>query len=317
MRHRAAIDGSVVVIGELNVDAVATGLAEAPRLGAEILAEDFQLTLGSASAIFASGVARLGHEVTFISKVGRDDFGDFCLAALRDIGISTRHVLRDSKDKTGITLALSTRKDRALVTYLGTISTLKYDEVRVPLIKGKSHLHLTSYFLQDGLRVSFPRIFKEAHAQGLTTSFDPNSDPANSWADDIWDVLTHTDIFFLNKTEALQLTKQKNARGALKTLGARVPCAVIKLGAKGAMAIKDGHVVSVPGFKVDALDTTGAGDSFAAGFVSAFIKGRPVDECLRTGNACGALSTLKAGGTANQPDTAGLKRFLSRSVVGQ
>src|SRR5688572_14071939 len=132
MRHRAAIDGSVVVIGELNVDAVATGLTEAPRLGAEILAEGFQLTLGSASAIFASGVARLGHEVTFISKVGRDDFGDFCLAALRDIGISTRLVLRDSKDNTGITLALSTRKDRALVTYLGTISTLKYDDVRMP-----------------------------------------------------------------------------------------------------------------------------------------------------------------------------------------
>ncbi|HVQ36220.1 MAG TPA: carbohydrate kinase family protein [Pyrinomonadaceae bacterium] len=316
MRHRAAIDGSIVVIGELNVDAVATGLTETPRLGAEILAEDFQLTLGSASAIFASGVARLGHEVTFISKVGRDDFGDFCLAALRNIGISTRHVLRDSKEKTGITLALSTRKDRALVTYLGTISTLKYDDVRMPLLKGKSHLHLTSYFLQHGLRASFPRIFEEAHAQGLTTSFDPNSDPTSSWADDIWDVLTHTDIFFLNQTEALQLTKQKGARGALKALSARVPCAVIKLGPKGAVAIKDGQVASVPGFKVDALDTTGAGDSFAAGFVSAFLKGQPLEECLRSGNACGALSTLKAGGTANQPDRAGLKRFLSRSFRG-
>ena len=83
MRERAA-RGSVIVIGELNVDAVATGLAREPKLGLEIIATDFQMTLGSASAIFASGVAKLGHEVTFVSKVGRDDFGDFCLEALGD-----------------------------------------------------------------------------------------------------------------------------------------------------------------------------------------------------------------------------------------
>ena len=112
----------VVVIGELNVDAVATGLAQEPKLGLEIIAEDFQLTLGSASAIFASGVAKLGHEVTFVSKVGRDDFGNFCLEALRANGVPVRHVLRDPAVKTGITLALSTRRDRALVTYLGSLA---------------------------------------------------------------------------------------------------------------------------------------------------------------------------------------------------
>src|SRR5215207_11530335 len=117
MKEQAVNGGSVVVIGELNVDAVATGLAQEPRLGLEIIAADFQMTLGSASAIFACGVAKLGHEVTFVSKVGRDDFGDFCLEALRANGIPTRHVLRDPAEKTGITLALSTRKDRALVTY--------------------------------------------------------------------------------------------------------------------------------------------------------------------------------------------------------
>ncbi len=78
----------VVVIGELNIDIVAAGLSESPKMGAEILATDFQLTLGSASAIFACGVAKLGHEVTFISRVGRDDFGKFCMAALRQAGIS-------------------------------------------------------------------------------------------------------------------------------------------------------------------------------------------------------------------------------------
>src|SRR5829696_7004303 len=315
MKERAA-SGGVVVIGELNVDAVATGLAREPKLGLEIIAEDFQLTLGSASAIFASGVAKLGHGVTFVSKVGRDDFGDFCLAALRANGVPTRHVLRDPAEKTGITLALSTRKDRALVTYLGAISSLRYEDVRISLLKGKSHLHLTSYFLQEGLRPSFARLFEEARARGLTTSFDPNSDPTSSWDGEIWDVLEQTDIFFLNRDEALQLTRARDTRGALKALAPRVPCAVVKLGAKGAAAIRDGRVASAPGFKVDALDTTGAGDTFAAGFVSAHLEGLGLEECLRRGNACGALSTLKAGGTANQPDREALERFL-RAQAGR
>src|SRR5215207_6197980 len=308
MREQAG--SGVVVIGELNVDAVATGLAQEPKLGLEIIAEDFQMALGSASAIFASGVAKLGHEVTFVSKVGRDDFGDFCLEALRANGIPTRHVLRDPSEKTGITLALSTRKDRALVTYLGAISSLRYEDVRISLLKGKSHLHLTSYFLQEGLRPSFARLFEEARARGLTTSFDPNSDPTSSWDGEIWGVLEQTDIFFLNRDEALLLTRARDTRGALKALGARVPCAVVKLGAGGAAAIKDGRVATAPGFKVDALDTTGAGDTFAAGFVSAHLEGLSLEECLRRGNACGALSTLKAGGTANQPDREALERLL-------
>ena len=309
MRQRPSSDG-VVVIGELNVDAVATGLTEPPRLGAEIIAEDFEMTLGSASAIFASGVARLGHEVTFISKVGRDDFGDFCLAALRANGIPTRHVRRDPAEKTGVTLALSTRADRALVTYLGAIASLRYEDVRRSLLKGKGHLHLTSYFLQHGLRPSFARLFAEARAAGLTTSFDPNSDPTSSWGEDIWEVIGQTDILFINETEALQLTRERGVRAALGSLARRVGCAVVKLGAEGAMAARGGEVAFAPGFKVEALDTTGAGDTFASGFVSAHLRGRTLEECLRTGNACGALSTLKAGGTANQPDPAALKRFL-------
>jgi sugar/nucleoside kinase (ribokinase family) len=298
------------VIGELNVDGVATGLLRTPKLGSEIIASDFKLTLGSASAIFACGVAKLGHQVTFISKTGADELGDFCLNKLREAGISTRNVVRDSDTKTGVTLSLSTRKDRALVTFLGAIASLEYGDLRMPALKGKRHLHMTSYFLQNALRPSFPRIFEEAHSAGLSTSFDPNSDPTHSWGDDIGGVLAHTDVLFLNRTEALQLTRARNTRTALKALAAQVPCAVIKLGPKGAVAMRGGRIASAPGFRVEAMDTTGAGDSFAAGFISAYLKNYSLEECLRVGNACGALSTLMAGGTTGQPDTKTLNRFL-------
>jgi sugar/nucleoside kinase (ribokinase family) len=314
MKRNLAKQG-VIVIGELNVDMVASGLTEPPQMGGEIMAADFELTLGSASAIFACGVVKLGHSVTFISQVGVDDFGKFSLAALRAAGIPTNNILRNRSIKTGITISLSTRQDRALVTYPGATVSLNYGRLKMALLKGQRHLHMTSYFLQTGLRPSFPRIFREARRMGLTTSFDPNSDPENSWDGGISDVLAETDVLFLNEAEALRLTHARSVQGALKILRQRVSCAVIKLGAKGAVAIKDGEVTSAPGFKIEALDTTGAGDSFDAGFISTYLRGASLAECLRAGNACGALSTLKAGGTGGQPDGRTLKKFLMAAAA--
>jgi sugar/nucleoside kinase (ribokinase family) len=278
-------------------------------MGGEILASDFRLTLGGSAAIFACGVAKLGHQVTFISKVGSDDFGKFCLSALREAGVSTGYVSRDENLRTGVTLSLSTPKDRALVTYLGAIAAMGPKDIR--RLKGHNHLHLTSYFLQTGLQSAFPQILCDARELGLSTSFDPNSDPEHLWNDRIREVFAYTDFLFLNETEALQLTHTRTVRDALKALSKEVRCAVVKLGARGARAVTEGKTISVSGFKVKPTDTTGAGDSFAAGFVSSYLRGRSIAECLSAGNACGALSTLKAGGTAGQPTHLELKRFLA------
>src|SRR5436853_7551683 len=125
---RSLTKQGVIVIGELNVDLVATGLTEPARMGAEIIATDFELTLGSASAIFACGMAKLGHPVTFISQVGRDDFGKFCLTALEAAQVPTANILRDQRVKTGVTISLSTRQERALVTYPGAIASFDFGQ---------------------------------------------------------------------------------------------------------------------------------------------------------------------------------------------
>jgi sugar/nucleoside kinase (ribokinase family) len=304
---------AVAVIGELNVDLVASGLTSAPVLGREVLAEDFQTVLGSASAIFACGAARLGHPVSFFSKVGDDEYGRFCLNCLKKAGISTENVASLPTSKTGITISLSTRLDRALVTVLGAISELRYKDLDLEALQGHSHLHMTSFFLQTALRPSFPRILRQARKLGLTTSFDPNSDPQSSWGPDVWSVMDETTILFINQEEALHLTRKTNVREALKRLAERARCVVVKLGPRGAIAAADGQVVSAPPFKVSPADTTGAGDSFAAGFVHAFLGGRDLHGCLVEGNACGALSTLEVGGTAGQPDRASLSKFRRRN----
>lgn len=300
----------ILVIGELNVDIVATGLSAAPEMGTEILAGDCELTLGSASAIFAAGMARLGHDVTFVSHVGRDFFGDFCIEALQQLGVATRHVKRKADEKTGVTLALSSKRDRALVTHAGAVATLTSDCVDERLMKRHDHLHLTSYYLQKALRPSFADIFRRAKALGLTTSFDPNSDPSNKWSKSIDSVLRYADVLFVNEREASQLTRARSAKAALKVLGTKVPCAVIKRGPRGALAIQDETIASDSGFKVTAVDTTGAGDSFDAGFTFAYRRKKQLSECLRIGNACGALSATRVGGTAGQPTESELQAFL-------
>ena len=300
----------ILVIGELNVDVVVTGLRSAPVLGAEILAENCELTLGSASAIFAAGMTKLGYAVTFVSQVGRDYFGDFCLRKLEQLGVSIEHVARKTEEKTGVTIALSATRDRALVTYSGAVATLTSDQVKDAAIKRHDHLHLTSYYLQDALRPSFPDLLQRAKRLGLTTSFDPNSDPSEKWNRDIDNVLKYTDVLLVNEREALELTRATTAKAALKTLSGKVDCAVIKRGRRGAIATRNGEISTDSGFKVKVADTTGAGDSFDAGFVAAYLRQAPLAECLQVGNACGALSAMRVGGTAGQPTQPELQEFL-------
>jgi len=305
-----ANNNEIVVVGELNVDLIASGLRTEPTLGSEIIAGDFEITLGSASAIFACGIANLDRGVKFVSRVGADAFGEFCIDALEKRGISTDNVRVTDVSKTGVTIVMSTPEDRAMVTYLGAIAELGIDDIPSDVFDGSNHLHLTSYYLQTVLQPHFSRLMASAKEKGLTTSFDPNSDPEQSSIEKISAVLKYTDIFFINEQEARLLTGQDNVRSACLELGQFCPLVVVKLGAKGAIAYRDGEFVEVGGFKVDALDTTGAGDSFAAGFVHAFLDGKDLRECLTVGNACGALSTTKPGGTNGQPNVKELNEFL-------
>lgn len=315
-RRRGRQEGRrpVLVIGELNVDLIAAGLPGPPRMGKEIEAKSFEMVLGSASAIFASGVRRLGHPVSFVSKVGDDFFGHFCRDHLAALGVDTSWVRVTPGTTTGVTFCLSSKRDRAQVTFPGAIAELGLSDIPLGAFDGFSHLHLSCFALQKRLRPAFSRLLATAKRQGLSTSFDPNASLLGPIRKQALRLLPHVDFLFVNEGEAAELSGKSNPHAAARELSRRAACAVVKLGSKGAVLARGGDLVTEPGRRVRAVDTTGAGDSFAAGFVSAFLGGEADQQCLKQGNACGALSTRAVGGTAGQPDQKELSKVLKSAA---
>jgi sugar/nucleoside kinase (ribokinase family) len=318
LRGKAELNGKkkkkVLVVGELNVDLIGTGLQTFPVLGREIIAQEMVLTLGSSSAILVCGLARLGMPVTFISKIGKDDFGKFCIDALESKKVKTENVIRDAKLRTGLTVSLNFREDKAQVTYPGAIPHLYYKDIPPKVFRQNDHLHVSSFFLQDGLLSSFPQLFQDAKHLGMSTSLDPNCDNRNQWNSGIWKVLEYVDVLLLNEMEAINIAKAKSVNRALEIFAQKVPTVVIKLGSKGCLAKSRGQVIQLPAFKIKPVDATGAGDSFDAGYLFSHLNNLDLRKSLTIANACGGLSTQGLGGTATQADWDELQRFLRKQA---
>jgi sugar/nucleoside kinase (ribokinase family) len=291
----------VLCAGEINVDLVLQGYTEFPVPGKEVLVRDFAMVLGSATAIMAMGLARLGTPVAFAGRVGDDVWGRYCLEDMEGRGIDLSRVVRGGGLKTGVTVSITHPLDRALVTYLGAISSLVGADVPDAAMAGLDHLHVSSFFFQEGLRPDLPDLFARAHRLGLTTSLDTGFDPSGRWDGGLRETLREADLFFPNEVELEALTGTADPAEGLRRLENGRTRVVAKLGTNGAMALDGGEAVHVPAYPVEPLDTTGAGDSFNAGFLHRWLQGAPLVECLRLGAACGALSTLGLGGTGAQP----------------
>lgn len=301
----------ILVTGEINADLVLRGFSAFPAMGREVTVEAAELVLGSASAICASGLARLGNRVSFVGKVGADLFGRFCLDEMTKAGVDVSRVVVEDETttKTGVTVALSSDRDRALVTFPGATAELSASDIPDEVFTGADHVHVASFYLQTALRPNLGDLFRRAHQNGLTTSLDPGHDPEQRWLGHLEAALRETDLFFPNEEELRGASGREDIKEALESFGS--VSVVAKLGARGAAMLgEEGAVVAVPAPAVETLDTTGAGDSFDAGFLHAWLRKLPLESCLRYGAAAGALSTRALGGTAAQPTLKELEAFL-------
>lgn len=301
----------ILVVGEINPDIVVAGPDPVPMFGeVERLVRSIRITVGSSSAIFACGAARLELRVAFYGVVGDDPFGRFMLDALAERGVDVSACRIDRGRPTGASVILTSGHDRAILTAVGTIGAMDVDAIPAALLDRVRHIHSGCFYLQETSRPRLPGFLAKARERGITTSFDTNWDPSGAWDGGVAAMLRAADIFFPNAAEARRIARCDDVEEAARRLaqtGARDranggPLVVVKLGAEGALACRaEGPVVRVPAFPVQPVDTTGAGDSFNAGFLRAWLNGADLVDALRWGAVCGALSTLRLGGVDGQP----------------
>jgi sugar/nucleoside kinase (ribokinase family) len=307
----------IIVVGELNVDLVLTGLPSLPGYRELRLARDMRFTLGSSSAIFACNAARLGASVGFVGKAGDDEFGDFMLRSLKQAGVDTSRIIRHPGGHTGICVVMSFPEDYAMVSFPGIRETFRLEEVDIDYVKTARHLHMSSFYIQPALRPGIPRLFRQAKEAGLSTSLDPDNDPTGSWNGGMREALGSVDLFLPNEQELMGIAGMKELSTAVEEMRGVAGTTIVKRGAAGVLIMTHGRTIAAPGFTINPMDTTGAGDSFNAGFVVRFLQGAPLEDCTAWGNACGALSTRALGGTAAFPDYGELQRFLAERADEQ
>jgi sugar/nucleoside kinase (ribokinase family) len=295
----------VLVAGDANLDLVLRGDV-VPRFGqAEQLLDGADLVLGSSAGICAAGLARLGVDTALVARVGADVFGARTRELLADAGVDTSAVAV-TEEPTGVSVILSAPDDRAILTLTGALASLTGEDVRAALEStGATHLHVASFFLVPQLARELPEVLGRARERGVTTSLDTNWDPAERWHG-VAECLPHLDVLLPNAQEAVALARSlgedpADAVAASVALARRGPLVVVKDGAEGGFAARpDGTVVRAAGLVLDVVDTTGAGDSFDAGFLAAWLDGLSLEEAVRWAAVAGSLSTRAAGGTGGQ-----------------
>lgn len=292
----------ILTFGDPCVDLIINGKDVVPEFGQkEKLVDDYSLEMGGSCLIFACQAAKLGLKTVVVGKLGKDGFGKVIKSTLKEAGVNTVHIKERETLKTGLSTILNTVNDRAILTYNGTIDEVRREDIDDDLLKSTRHLHIGSYFLMKRIQPYYPEIIRMVKEAGATVSLDTNWDPEESWDSGLRNILPHIDIIFPNDNEVKGITGEEDIHKGIKQLRESVPIVVVKKGKDGAQAFKDDRAYTAPAIDVPRVDTIGAGDSFAAGFLYGFLSGKPIADCLKIGNICGSFNIRCAGGTKGQP----------------
>jgi ribokinase len=304
----------IATIGDVNVDLIVR-IDKLPDPGKQVMVPDIRINGGGCSANFSLACARLGSEVQLFGKVGDDVFGNYVVVELDENGVDTKNVLLTNK-KTGVTFAMLQGEERSFITFRGENATYGPDEIPVENIDA-GIVHLPSYFLLDGLQRHYVKLIDLLHAAGLKVSFDTGWDPRGfirETVDPLYEILPRVDVFMPNIDEARGILGLSPAAGpeeaarALVKIGVKI--VVVKMGEGGCWVADKNTLEFVPAFKVKVVDTTGAGDNFAAGFITAYIGGKSPREAAIIGSATAALKIGGIGWPA-YPVRSQVNRFLA------
>jgi sugar/nucleoside kinase (ribokinase family) len=298
-----------IVVGDLFIDLVMTGFDALPGLGEEGFASACGRETGGGVANTSCGLAALGLRSALFAIAGADEISWF-RQRFAARGVNTSMLSVHPTDATAITVAVSTPRDRIFYTYYGANALLPEllarPETRESFAAAR-HVH----FAYPVPPLLLADLAQWLHERGTSTSIDVGWQQA--WLTDArsLEALSHVDWFLPNEKEAERMTGESEPERMLEWFREQCTARVaLKLGPEGSAATTESGFQVVPSIAVTPVDTTGAGDCFDAGFLYGLLSGMTIDQCLRCGNICGALSTEAAGGITGFPTLERLRGLL-------
>lgn len=289
----------VAVVGEIYVDHIFSGFPAWPLPGEEVTTDAYTREMGGGTIATACGLARLGRKVGVVGLIGADDRAWF-EQRLAGYGVAFDGI-RIGDGFTGTTISISTPQDRSFFTHIGVnsaVGALAMGDGLATLCAA-AHVHFAMPVPHTVAQVVLPLLAE----RGITTSLDMGYQPEWLASPLNRPTITQVDYLMPNEKEAELLfgsTDVGTYFDHAARIGIRNP--LLKLGARGAAALDNGEIVHVRPPVVQAVDATGAGDAFDAGFIDALLDAAPLRRRLERGCITGALSTRKPGALGGIPD---------------
>ncbi len=291
-----SFDFDIVIPGHYFCDVIFTQMREFPQLGAEIYSEGVKVVPGGGALNTATGLRRLGVNVGWAGVLGADFFSQYVKGYIQQEQLDTRLVQQLDTPLERVTVALSYPNDRAFITY-----AQKPPDIIMLVNKALAEAHFKHlHFPSLNAHEDMPELLKMCKSKGMRISMDCQHREETLEMPLVQAILSQVDIFMPNAAEARRITGESDLNTAMTRLAQITSAVVVKNGAEGAMANFGTMGFRSKAFEVTPLDTTGAGDSFNAGFLAAYLQNMPIKTCLRWGNYCGAQSTLGYG-ASNAP----------------
>jgi ribokinase len=295
----------LITIGHVLMD-IRIFVNDFPRADEEAKTDKLSLGGGGSAANVAVGASRLGVKSGFVGALGFDTFGRVLLEELEHEGVEVTHVKVDTTINSGLTLIAVNKKGQVeMFGYTGASDKLFPSDINKDYICSAEHLHITGLSFKTALAAA--RMAKEAK---VTVSFDPGRLMSRIGLKKVSSLLKYVDQILLNHEESSELTGVDSPENAAKALLETGPkTVIIKKGADGVFAMTSKSKLSVPVYPVKVVDTTGAGDAFSAGFITAQLEGKNLKDSIEFANATANLKITKAGARA-LPTRKAVERFL-------
>ena len=288
----------VLCFGQVTADVVVNWTEEIPEKGKSEFVKGIQLHNGGCACNTAIDLAKIGISVAIVGRVGKDAFGDYLLSLMKSVGVETRGLQRDEEVNTSSTIVLVDKDgERRFLHYSGANARLRGDELDLEMLKEAKIFHLAPIYLLPGLdRNSAAQLLKKAKEMGVMTCLDTAWDATNQWLDLVEPSLYYTDVFLPSFDEAKMISKRDSPSDVAEFfLSYGIKIVGLKMSEKGCYIRTKDREIYVPAFEVGAVDTTGAGDAFVAGFLTGLVKGWDLEFIGKFANAVGACCITKSG----------------------